>query len=107
TRADEIGAELEQTSCPQRQNFPVLVERKLAVIDHLAAAMVGEHALRAARYPFDGAPQAARRPQNQGVIGKGIAFQPEAAADVWRNDADAILRHMKNVRHLHAHAMWI
>src|SRR5207249_8764328 len=28
TRADEIGAELEQTSCPQRQNFSVLVERK-------------------------------------------------------------------------------
>src|SRR5262249_58965418 len=56
-RADEIGAELEQTSCPQRQNLAVLVERGLAVVDGLTTAMCGPHAFRPARHPLDRPPQ--------------------------------------------------
>ena len=49
--ADEIGAELEQAARPQREDLAVLVERELAVIDHLAAVVVGEHAFASASRP--------------------------------------------------------
>src|SRR6266487_74587 len=69
--------------------------------------MVGQHALRPRRYPLHGATQAARRPEHQRVIGKRVALEPEAAADVWRNHPDAVFRHVEDVRHFHAYAVWI
>ena len=104
-RADEIGAELEQTSCPQRQNLAVLVERELAVIDGLATAMVGQHAFRPARYPLHRAAQAAPSPEHQRVVGKRVALEAEAAANIGSNDADTIFGHVEDVRHFHAHAV--
>ncbi len=85
----------------------MLVERQLAVIDGLAAAMVGEHAFRARRHPLHRAAETARRPQHQRVVGERIALEPEAAADVRCHHADPVLRHVEDVRHLHAHPVRI
>jgi hypothetical protein len=48
-----------------------------------------------------------RRPEHQRVVGERSALEPEAAADVGRDRADLRLRHMEDVRHLHARAVRI
>ena len=85
----------------------MLVERELAVIDHLAAVMVVEHALAAGGDPFHRPAQLARRPQHQHVVRERPALEAEAAADVGRHHADVVLRHVQHVRQLHAHAVRI
>ena len=80
------------------ENLAVLVERELAVIDHLAAVMVGQHALGARGDPFHRPAQLARRPQHQRIVGERPALQAEAAADVGRDHADLVLRHVEDVR---------
>ena len=57
-------------------------------------------------HPFHRAADAARRPQHQRVVGKG-ALEAEAAADVGRDHPDLVLRHVEDVRHLHARAVRI
>ena len=56
---------------------------------------------------FTGRPMLARRPQHQRVVRERPALQAEAAADVGRHHADLVLRHVEDVRHLHAHAVRI
>ena len=101
-RADEIGAELEQAARPQCQDLAGGIEGKLAVVDHLAAAW-SVSMLRARGRPHRAA-QATRRPQHERIVGKD-RLEPETAADVGRHDPDLVLRHVEDVRHLHARAM--
>ncbi len=83
----------------------MLVERQLAVVDGFAAAMIGQHALRPRRHPLHRSVDAARGPEHQRVIGKRIALETEAAADIGRHHPDLVLRQVKDMRHLHAHAV--
>ena len=85
----------------------MVVEREFAVIDHLAAMVVVEHALAAGRDPFHRPAQLARRPQRQHIVREWSALEAEAAADVGRDDTDVVFRHMQDVRQLHPHAMRI
>ena len=59
---DEIGADLEQHAGAKRKNLAVVVECELAVIDHLAAVVVVEHALAAGGGPLHRAAEFARCP---------------------------------------------
>ena len=70
SRVDEIGAHLEQALAAQGKYLAVLVERELAVIDHLAPVVVGLHAFAAARDPFHRPMQLARGPHHQRVVRK-------------------------------------
>ena len=106
-RVDEPGAHLKQRLRAQRENLAALVERKLAVVDHLAAMGVVHHRFRARRHPLHRAAQFLRRPHHQQIVGIGAALEPEAAADVGRDYPDLVLRHVEDVRNLHAHAVRI
>ena len=83
----------------------MLVEGKLAVIDHLAGVMIVQHGFAAGRDPFHRAAKLARRPDHEAVLGEEAALQAEAAADVGRHHADAVLRDVEDVRDLHARAV--
>ena len=104
-RVDEPGAHLEQRLRAQRQDLAAVVERELAVIDHLAAVRIVHHAFGARGDPLHWVAELLRRPHHQQVVGIGAALEAEAAADVRRDDADLVLRHVEDVADLHAHAM--
>ena len=105
--ADEIGADLEQRLRADREDLALLVERKLAVADEIAAGVVGHHAFGARRDPLHRAAQLARGPHHQRVIRERAALQAEAAADVGRDHAHLVLVDVEDVRDLHAHAVRI
>ncbi len=102
---DEPCAHLEQRLRAQRQDLAAVVEREFAVVDHLAAVGVVHHALGARGDPLHRAAELLRRPHDEKIVGIGAALEAEAAADVRRDDADLVLRHMEDVADLHAHAV--
>ena len=83
----EIGAEIDDVLDAKREEFSVGVKRQFDMREIVARVMIGEEALAALALPFDRTAEMFRRPQNEAELGMRIAFQPERAADIRRDDA--------------------
>src|SRR5437764_174862 len=67
------------------------VERHLGMDARLATLAVGEECLLPLARPSDRPAELLRRERHQRVLREGEALHPEAAADILRDDADAVL----------------
>ena len=82
---------------------PMIVPSRLAPdlheVDLVAAVDRGAHVLRARLGPLDRAADLARRPRREDLLRVVGDLHAEAAADVGRDDADAVLAHLELAGH--------
>ena len=93
-----IGAERLVGLGAQPKELAVAVERELAVHDLIARLGIEQQPLAARRRPFHRPAQPARCPQHQHIVGIDVGLHAEAAADVWRHDADLRFGNVENCR---------
>ena len=101
-RAD-IGAQVSEVPHPQRQELPVVVERKLRFGHRVARMGVVEERLRAARHPVHGTLGELGTDELRDVFGIGAGLHAEGAADVLGDDAELLLRHVHDRHGVVAH----
>ena len=81
----------------QCQEPAIRVERQLGIDLLVATLIVAEQRLRARRNPFDRPADAARRPDEDGLLGIGLALHAKAAADIAGDHTDAAFRDMQDL----------
>ena len=96
-RRPDLAAEVVVGGHAEPEDLSVGVERHLGVRELVAAVEVGEERFAAVRDPFHRPPDPPRRPQHGDLLGVEAALGAEAAADVARDDVDAVRRHLEDV----------
>ena len=96
----EIGAERRRGLHMQREETAIIVERELGVGEMIACLVVGEEAFGAGGDEAHGAPEPARRPGDEPLLGIDLALVAEAAADVRRDHAQRALGNAELLGHL-------
>ena len=98
----EVRAQVDDPVDAHRQELPVLVERELAVGDHVAAVRVGQQAFRARASPLHRRAERFRGDHERRVFRIGARALAEAAADVAHLEDELLRRHLRVVRELRA-----
>src|SRR6266436_4200483 len=80
----------------QREKAALGIERKFGFDEEIASLIVAEKGLVPFACPFDGPPDAPRRPRHQREFGIERVAGAEVAADVAGDDANAIRRDVEN-----------
>ncbi len=91
----EIGADIGDVLDAHAEDPAVGIERHLAMGDMVAAVHVGEECLLPVGTPFDRPAEALRGPRDQHRFRIELAAQAEAAADIGRDDAHLLFRHLE------------
>ena len=87
----DVGAEIGERPHAEAQELPVGIQRQRRPGQMVACLGVAEKALGAAAQPAHRQPQLARRPGHQDLLVIGEVLHAEAAAEVVREDAQAVL----------------
>ena len=104
----DVGAQIGDGAHAQGEEASLGVEGQLRVADVVAGMLVGRNGLVTLAGPLHGAPELARGPQDEPVLGILPALGPEPAPDVARDDADLVLGDLEDhARQGVAHAVGI
>src|SRR6185437_298214 len=87
---DGVGAEIAGIGKLEREELAFSIEGQRALGPDVARLEIGEKGFAAARIPFDGPAELARRPGEHRVFGIYRGAHAEAAADIAGDDADAV-----------------
>ncbi len=97
-RIDRIGADVADDVGAQRQNAAIIVERQFGVDDFVKTLAVGGEVFQAVAGPFDRALQQPRRGANKNFLRIERALAAKTAADIGRDDANAVPRNIERRR---------
>ena len=93
-----VGAEIGQDPALQAEDLAVLVDRQVDVVDLTAAVDRREVALAAIFDPLDRLVVQHGRPAGQDVLAVDVQLASEAAADLWHDHTDLVLRQRQHGR---------
>ena len=97
-RIDRIGADVADHVGAQGENAAVVVERQFGVDDFVETLAAGGEVFQAVAGPFDRALQLPRRGANENFLRIERALAAKTAADVGRDDANAMARNIERRR---------
>ena len=87
-----VGAQVAGRADADRQHAPVRIEGSLGLIYLLAGVLGGQHVLDPGGDPLDRPAQLQGQGSDHQIVTVHAAFDPEAAAHVWRDHADLVQR---------------
>ena len=91
----EVAAEIGERAGLHAENAPLAVEGHFRHGQVVAAVRIGEHGLLPVRPPLDRPAEPPGGPEHHHRFRKQLAAQAEAAADIGRDDAHPVLRHLE------------